>query len=100
MLKVSLKRNGVEQIITGGRRSPVALRWITAPVALCSYNFGRPHHGYRVRGRTPAIVHGAIAAARWSVAALWGDESVTRSSASPGIEGMPRRAFTGGRGQA
>jgi len=29
------------------------------------YNFERPHHGYRVRGRTPAtIFHGAIAAAR------------------------------------
>ena len=29
------------------------------------YNFERPHHGYRVRGRTPAtIIHGAIAAAR------------------------------------
>jgi transposase InsO family protein len=29
------------------------------------YNFDRPHHGYRVRGRTPAIVfHGAVAAAR------------------------------------
>jgi len=27
------------------------------------YNFERPHHGYRVRGRTPAtIFHGAIAA--------------------------------------
>ena len=29
------------------------------------YNFDRPHHGYRVRGRTPATVfHGAVAAAR------------------------------------
>ena len=29
------------------------------------YNFDRPHHGYRVRGRTPAtIFHGAVAAAR------------------------------------
>ena len=29
------------------------------------YNFERPHHGYRVRGRTPAAVfHGAVAAAR------------------------------------
>ena len=29
------------------------------------YNFERPHHGYRVRGRTPAtIFHGALAAAR------------------------------------
>jgi transposase InsO family protein len=29
------------------------------------YNFERPHHGYRVRGRTPAtIFHGAVAAAR------------------------------------
>jgi transposase InsO family protein len=29
------------------------------------YNFDRPHHGYRVRGRTPAtLFHGAIAAAR------------------------------------
>jgi len=29
------------------------------------YNFERPHHGYRVRGRTPATVfHGAVAAAR------------------------------------
>jgi hypothetical protein len=29
------------------------------------YNFERPHHGYRVRGRTPAtIFHGAMAAAR------------------------------------
>ena len=26
------------------------------------YNFDRPHHGYRVRGRTPAAVfHGAMA---------------------------------------
>lgn len=29
------------------------------------YNFDRPHHGYRVRGRTPASVfYGAVAAAR------------------------------------
>jgi transposase InsO family protein len=29
------------------------------------YNFDRPHHGYRVRGRTPAtIFHGAVAAAQ------------------------------------
>src|SRR6266853_891043 len=29
------------------------------------YNFDRPHHGYRVRGRTPAtLFHGAVAAAR------------------------------------
>jgi transposase InsO family protein len=29
------------------------------------YNFDRPHHGYRVRGRTPATVfHGAVAVAR------------------------------------
>ena len=29
------------------------------------YNFERPHHGYRVRGRTPAtLFHGAVAAAR------------------------------------
>jgi transposase InsO family protein len=29
------------------------------------YNFERPHHGYRVRGQTPAtIFHGAVAAAR------------------------------------
>jgi transposase InsO family protein len=29
------------------------------------YNFERPHHGYRVRGRTPAtIFHGAMATAR------------------------------------
>jgi len=29
------------------------------------YNFDRPHHGYRVGGRTPAtIFHGAVAAAR------------------------------------
>lgn len=29
------------------------------------YNFDRPHHGYRVRGRTPATVfHGAMAAAQ------------------------------------
>ena len=29
------------------------------------YNFERPHHGYRVRGRTPAtIVFGAKAVAR------------------------------------
>ena len=29
------------------------------------YNFDRPHHGYRVRGQTPAtIFHGAIASAR------------------------------------
>lgn len=29
------------------------------------YNFERPHHGYRVRGRTPATVfHGAVAAVR------------------------------------
>jgi hypothetical protein len=29
------------------------------------YNFDRPHHGYRVRGRTPAsIFSGAVAAAR------------------------------------
>jgi hypothetical protein len=29
------------------------------------YNFERPHHGYRVRGRTPAaIIFGAQAVAR------------------------------------
>jgi transposase InsO family protein len=29
------------------------------------YNFERPHHGYRVRGRTPAtLFHGAVAAPR------------------------------------
>ena len=29
------------------------------------YNFERPHHGYRVRGRTPAtLFHGAVAATR------------------------------------
>ena len=29
------------------------------------YNFDRPHHGYRVHGRTPAtIFHGAVAAAQ------------------------------------
>jgi len=29
------------------------------------YNFDRPHHGYRVQGRTPATVfHGAVAAAQ------------------------------------
>ena len=29
------------------------------------YNFERPHHGYRVRGRTPAtLFHGAVAVAR------------------------------------
>ena len=30
---------------------------------LAFYNFDRPHHGYRVRGRTPAtLFHGAVAA--------------------------------------
>ena len=30
-----------------------------------SHNFDRPHHGYRVRGRTPATIFpGALAAAR------------------------------------
>jgi transposase InsO family protein len=29
------------------------------------YNFERPHHGYRVRGRTPAtLFHGAVAVTR------------------------------------
>src|SRR5215470_17312477 len=41
------------------------------------YNFERPHHGYRVRGRTPAtIFHGAMAAARRTHAPPWDGESV------------------------
>ena len=36
----------------------------TASSSVCN-NFERPHHGYRLRGRTPATVfHGAVAAAR------------------------------------
>jgi hypothetical protein len=52
----------LNQTRSGSPANPVA----SAPQSRwSSYNFERPHHGYRVRGRPPAsIVFGAKAAAR------------------------------------
>jgi len=52
------------------------------------YNFERPHHGYRVKGRTPAtIFHGAVAVARWAHAPLWGGKSVNTNPNLDNLDG-------------
>ena|SRR6516162_2022410 len=60
------------------------------------YNFERPHHGYRVKGRTPAtIFHGAVAVARWAHAPLWGGKSVNTNPNLDNLVDGPKSVVSG-----